>query len=46
MKEQFTKTITEDVIKGFADVSDDTNPVHFDEEYARTIIFGKRIAHG
>lgn len=46
MKEHITKTITEDVIKGFADVSEDTNPVHFDEEYAKTTIFGKRIAHG
>lgn len=46
MKEHITKTITEEVIKGFADVSEDTNPVHFDEEYAKTTIFGKRIAHG
>lgn len=41
-----TKTVTEDDLQKFADVSLDTNPVHFDEEYAKTTRFGGRIAHG
>ena len=30
----------------FGEVSTDMNPVHFDEEYAKTTRFGGRIAHG
>ncbi|MFZ5718476.1 MAG: MaoC family dehydratase [Pseudomonadota bacterium] len=33
-------------IEAFAEVSGDNNPVHLDEEYARTTTFGERIAHG
>jgi 3-hydroxybutyryl-CoA dehydratase len=33
-------------IAAFAQVSSDTNPVHLDEDYARTTTFGGRIAHG
>jgi 3-hydroxybutyryl-CoA dehydratase len=33
-------------IEAFADVSGDTNPVHLDEDYAKTTTFGERIAHG
>jgi 3-hydroxybutyryl-CoA dehydratase len=40
------KTVTEDDLQKFADVSLDNNPVHFDEEYAKTTRFGGRIAHG
>ena len=41
-----TKVITEEMIKTFAEISGDTNPVHLDEEYAKESIFGERIAHG
>jgi len=41
-----TKTITDEDIRLYAQVSGDTNPVHLDEEYAATTRFGKRIAHG
>ncbi|MFA5900022.1 MAG: MaoC family dehydratase [Hyphomicrobium sp.] len=39
-------TVTADVIRGFADVSGDRNPVHVDADYAATTIFKERIAHG
>lgn len=45
-QDKIRKQITEDVVKTFADVSEDFNPVHFDEKYAKTTIFGRRIAHG
>ncbi len=41
-----SNTVTADVIRGFADVSGDRNPVHIDAEYAATTIFKERIAHG
>jgi 3-hydroxybutyryl-CoA dehydratase len=40
------KTVTEADVVGFAAISLDDNPVHLDEEYARTTRFGGRIAHG
>ncbi len=40
------RTITETDIVIFAGLSGDFNPLHTDEEFARTSIFGKRIAHG
>ncbi len=42
----FTKTITETDVYLFAGISGDFNPLHVDEEYAKTTIFGTRIAHG
>ncbi len=39
-------TITEEDIKTFGDLSGDYNPLHFDEEWAKTTMFGGRIAHG
>jgi len=42
----FTRTVTEEDIRKFAEVSSDFNPLHHDQEYARRTIFGERIAHG
>lgn len=42
----FSKTIVEDDVFAFADASGDFNPLHFDEEYARRSVFGRRVAHG
>ena len=45
-KDSISKTITPAVVEAFADVSNDHNPLHLDEEFAKTTLFGKRIAHG
>lgn len=42
----FTKTVSEQDVFKFADVTGDFNPLHVDEEYARRSVFGHRIAHG
>jgi 3-hydroxybutyryl-CoA dehydratase len=41
-----TLVISDDTIRGFAEVTGDTNPVHLDDEYAAGTRFGRRIAHG
>jgi 3-hydroxybutyryl-CoA dehydratase len=46
MSSSTSKTITEADIILFAGVSTDCNPAHLDEEYAKTTMFGGRIAHG
>lgn len=46
MTAERTKTITKRDIELFGEVSTDTNPMHFDEEYAATTQFGRCIAHG
>ena len=46
MAESFAKTVTERDIQLFGEVSGDINPVHFDEDFARTTPFKTRIAHG
>jgi acyl dehydratase len=33
-------------VETFAELSGDWNPLHFDDEYAATTIFGRRVAHG
>ena len=39
-------TITEAMIKGFAEATGDNNPIHLDEAYAKGTLFKTRIAHG
>ena len=46
MSECVGKTISEADILSFAGVSLDVNPLHLNEEYAKTTIFKGRIAHG
>lgn len=41
-----TVTITEKMVQQFAEMSGDFNPIHMDEEFAKTTRFGRRIAHG
>ena len=40
------RTISEADIVMFAGITGDYNPIHTDEEYAKTTIFGGRILHG
>ena len=41
-----SRTVSEADILMFAGVSGDTNPVHLDQEFAASTMFGGRIAHG
>ncbi|HET9478743.1 MAG TPA: MaoC family dehydratase [Pyrinomonadaceae bacterium] len=43
---EIKKTIEQADIDAFAEVTGDHNPVHVDEEFAKTTRFGRRIAHG
>lgn len=46
MSAEFAKTVTDADLVMFAGVSGDTNPVHFDAEFAKETMFQGRIAHG
>ncbi|MGB0660837.1 MAG: MaoC family dehydratase [Mangrovicoccus sp.] len=41
-----TKVIDKETVAKFADVSEDRNPIHLDEEAGKASIFGQCIAHG
>jgi 3-hydroxybutyryl-CoA dehydratase len=41
-----SREVTDELIRKFAEVSGDYNPIHLDEEFAKTTRFGRRIAHG
>lgn len=38
--------ITDEMVRSFAELSGDKNPIHLDDEYAASTQFKKRIAHG
>ncbi len=42
----FSKTITEADLVLFAGITGDFDPIHVNEEYAKTSAFGQRIVHG
>ena len=41
-----TREITDELIRQFAELSGDHNPIHLDEEFAKQTRFGRLIAHG
>ena len=43
---EFSKTIAESDLMLFAGISGDFDPIHVNEEFAKTTAFGRRIAHG
>ena len=43
---EWSRTVTEDDIKLFAEATGDFNPVHLDQSYAEKTFFKGRIAHG
>ncbi len=46
MSESYSRTVTEQDVALFGEISGDMNPVHFDEEFAKKTIFRGRIVHG
>lgn len=41
-----TVQVTDKMVRQFAEMCGDFNPIHLDDEYAKTTRFKKRIAHG
>ncbi|CAN5670065.1 MaoC family dehydratase [soil metagenome] len=41
-----SRKVTDELVRKFAEVSGDYNPIHLDDEFAKNTRFGKRIAHG
>lgn len=41
-----SRKVTDELVRKFAEVSGDYNPIHLDDEFAKTTRFGRRIAHG
>ncbi len=46
MEARYSRTISDTDVVLFAGISGDDNPVHLDEDYARTTPFKGRIVHG
>ena len=46
MRETITKTVENEDVIGFAELSGDHNPIHLSEHFARKTRFGTRIVHG
>ena len=42
----WSRTVTMDDVRGFADVTGDDNPIHIDEEAGAASRFGRPVVHG
>ena len=42
----FRKTLTDEDVRGFAEITEDTNPLHLDDEFVAKTRFGRRIVQG
>jgi len=42
----YSRTITDTDLRNFSGVSGDTNPMHLNEEYAKTTVFKGCVVHG
>jgi 3-hydroxybutyryl-CoA dehydratase len=42
----YSQVVDDKLVRGFADVTGDHNPIHVDDEFAKKTRFGRRIAHG
>lgn len=43
---KFSRVLTQEDVRAFAELTGDDNPLHVDTEYARNTRFGKPIIHG
>jgi 3-hydroxybutyryl-CoA dehydratase len=41
-----TFSVSDEIVRGFSELTDDRNSVHLDDEFAQRTGFGRRIAHG
>ena len=46
MRESLRKTVANQDVIGFAELSGDHNPIHLSDHFARNTRFGERIVHG
>ncbi len=46
MSAVYSRTMTDTDVRNFSGVTGDTNPMHLNEEYAKTTFFGGCIVHG
>jgi 3-hydroxybutyryl-CoA dehydratase len=46
MREQIMRTVMDEDVVGFAELTGDHNPIHLSDLYAEKTAFGRRIAHG